>query len=313
MAVANNADDYANARLNIFFPGVTPDLDGQCVSLVKWFMAEMSQVPNPQAARGDARYVGQTLVNQGHATEVEWASRKRGDIVCYEYGTYGHIGVYLSGNRVFEENVNMPGTTKKLVDGAYVYSSRIGAESESWRTGKNPHIYRLKTYVEGGGMEPSSEDDVNNIYLRLLRRMPESGAAGPRIGKSFRTNFYEVGDSAEGTSVNKQLTMNTDDLNNLMGELGVPTPANPNDIEFHLNQHHGIWNQSFYDLIKRPDRIRIPDLQKEIADLKKQLAEAGSGGVDPETKAKIDEINTTTKSTNEMVKYNKDLLTRVFK
>src|SRR5687768_5742600 len=105
--VANNADDYATARLNQFFSGVVPSLDGQCVSLVKWFMAEMSEVPNPQAPRGDARYVGKTLVNQGHATEVSYANRKRGDIVCYEYGVYGHIGVQLSGGRIFEQNVNL--------------------------------------------------------------------------------------------------------------------------------------------------------------------------------------------------------------
>lgn len=144
--VAPNADDYAAPRQNIFFPGVVPSLDGQCVSLAKWFMAEMSEVPNPQAARGDARYVGKTLVAQGHAVEVPYDQRRRGDIVCLEYGLYGHIYVQLSGGRVFEENVNWPGVASKIVDGARVYASRIGSDSESWR--HDAHVYRLKTYKE---------------------------------------------------------------------------------------------------------------------------------------------------------------------
>lgn len=157
MAAANNADDYASSRINIFFPGIEPSLDGQCVSLAKWFMAEMTNVPNPQAARGDARYVGKTLVAQGHAVEVPYDQRKRGDLVCYETGQYGHIGVILSGNRTFEENVNWPGTSAKIVDGSYVYASRIGSMAEPWRQAMNMHIYRLNTYREGASViEPQT-------------------------------------------------------------------------------------------------------------------------------------------------------------
>lgn len=162
MAVAVNADEYAAPRQNWFFPGVTPDLDGQCVSLVKWFMQDMSKVPNPQAARGDARYVGKTLVSQGHAIEVPYSERRRGDIICYEYGTYGHIAVQLSGSRVFEQNINIGGVSSKVVAGARVYASRIGSETESWR--HDAHIYRLKTYTEGSNM-PSI---INNEQARIL-------------------------------------------------------------------------------------------------------------------------------------------------
>lgn len=164
MAVALNADLYTKGRLNIFFPGVVPSLDGQCVSLVKWFMQEMSGVPNPQAARGDARYVGKALVAQGHATEVPYSQRRRGDIICYEYGTYGHIAVQLSGGRVFEQNVNMGGVASKIVDGSRVYASRIGSETEAWRTGKNVHIYRLKTYKEGEPIVKPTKSEVGNMF-----------------------------------------------------------------------------------------------------------------------------------------------------
>jgi hypothetical protein len=163
--VANNADDYAASRLNIFFPGVIPELDGQCVSLAKWFLAEMTSVPNPQAARGDARYVGKTLVAQGHAIEVPYEQRQRGDIICLEYGVYGHIYVQLSGGRVFEENVNWSGVASKIVDGARVYASRIGSEAEAWR--HDFHAYRIKSYNEKGNTMPIDKNKLTKGIVAL--------------------------------------------------------------------------------------------------------------------------------------------------
>jgi hypothetical protein len=167
MAVASNADEYVVGRINIFFPANnnTPNdgnLTGQCVTLLKWFFAEMcDNFPSPFAARGDARYVGQTLVAQGLAVEVPYSERRRGDVICYEFGQYGHIASQLSGGRVFEENVNWSGVARRLVDGAYVYASRIGNENESWRADKNPHVYRLKGYNEGGnGMSTIATSDI---------------------------------------------------------------------------------------------------------------------------------------------------------
>lgn len=328
MAVAANADDYANDRLNIFFPGLTPDLDGQCVSLVKWFMQEMSNVPDPQAARGDARYVGQTLVNQGHAVEINWADRKRGDIVCYEYGTYGHIGVILSGNRTFEENVNWSGVASKTVDGATVYASRIGDMAEAWRTGKNPHIYRLNTYTEGDPMGVPTEAEIRSQFMRFAGieptakqitdyQKPENGW-GALNGDLLQYNF------------DRNPPMNTGDLTNLFGELGITNPVNDNDIEYHMNQNKGGWNHAFYDLVKRTDRERTTadanfvedcavgtlghtavgdvDLQNNVGGYKSAVlrtfvnypeaqafrakaAAGGSGGIDQATKDEIDNTN----------------------
>lgn len=152
--VATNADLYAEPRQNAFFKTIYPSLEGQCVTLVKCFMEDMTSVPNPHAARGDAKLVGKTLVAQGHAVEVPFSERKRGDLICYEYGEYGHIAVQLSGGRVFEQNVNLGGVQSKIVDGQRVYASRIGSENEAWRVGKNPHAYRIKTYSEGNNMTP---------------------------------------------------------------------------------------------------------------------------------------------------------------
>lgn len=172
--VAANADDYANSRVGIFFPGVTRDLDGQCVSLVKWFMAEMSEVPNPQAARGDARQVGHTLVSQGHAIEVPYVQRRRGDIITYENGVFGHIGIVLSGNRTFEENVNLGGAARRVITiggrSWNVYASRIGSLAEEWR--RDEHVYRLKTYNEGEDMATIAEltRDLANATAAAERR-----------------------------------------------------------------------------------------------------------------------------------------------
>lgn len=135
-------------------------------------MEDMTSVPNPHAARGDAKLVGKTLVAQGHAIEVPYAQRKRGDVICYEYGEYGHIATQLSGGRVFEQNVNLGGVQSKIVDGQRVYASRIGSENEAWRVGKNPHVYRIKSYNEGVFM---NEEDLR--YLHILGTGAEPGKA----------------------------------------------------------------------------------------------------------------------------------------
>jgi hypothetical protein len=176
--VAANADDYAVARQNIFFPAnnetnADGNLTGQCVTLVKWFFAEMCDgFPRPFAARGDARYVGKNLVAQGLADEVPYAQRRRGDIICLEYGTYGHIYVELGGGRVFEENVNIGGVARRVVDGAYVYASRIGSDSESWRGADNPHAYRLKSYKEGGTMAKFTKEQEQTAALMATGSIP---------------------------------------------------------------------------------------------------------------------------------------------
>lgn len=198
--VAANADDYANGRLNIFFPGITPDLNGQCVSLVKWFLQDMTGVPDPQAARGDARYVGQTLVAQGYAVEVPYAERRRGDVICYEYGTFGHIGVVLSGDRTFEENVNWPGVASEVVDGAIVYASRIGSLSESWR--HDQHIYRINSYTEG--VPPVANATMQEqFYLTspdgsrqdIFVRMSDNSLWQKYFGKNGWSDWTQIGEA----------------------------------------------------------------------------------------------------------------------
>lgn len=196
MAVDVNADAYTVGRVGHFFTAnnQTPadgNLTGQCVTLVKWFLAQMTSVPDAFAARGDARYVGRNLVAQGHAVAVPWDQRLRGDIICYEYGTYGHIAVQLSGGRVFESNVNWPGVASKIVDGDRVFASRIGNEQEAWR--HDAHVYRIKSYNEGGEKPPMpaqniSPGEVDNL-LGLMWGV-QTDPKGPGYNATDRGNDH---------------------------------------------------------------------------------------------------------------------------
>lgn len=199
MATNSNADEYANQRVGIYFPGVIWQLDGQCVSLAKWFMGEMSQVPDWNSARGDARYVGQTLVRQGHAYEVSRAEAKRGDLVIWEYGQYGHIAVLLSGWRIFQQNANVPGVASKIVDGSRVYASSIVPIYNSLG-GVAPKFYRLKTYVENVKKEETTMviQNAENWYSRcnlthwfIRGRELDRAVFAQFVGKEFLT-FVEV-------------------------------------------------------------------------------------------------------------------------
>lgn len=251
--IAATADQYAATRVGIFFPAhnQTPadgNLTGQCVTLNKWFLAEMTDVPAPFSARGDARYVGDTLVNQGHAVEVPFDQRKPGDFVVYKYGTYGHIGVLLSGDRLFEQNVNVAGVSRRLVDGAYVYSARIGSLNESWRSVR-PNIYRIKNYTEGDMPIPNAD----NYYARYRKAMRY--IRGRDMDRSeFNANF--VGNS---------------DLRMLEAMLDSPeADAQLDYANWGRTAKNDKWDQQIYGL-----QAQVKAKQAEIDSLKKQLEANG--------------------------------------
>lgn len=163
MASKPNALLWAQSNLNKFFRGNPASLTGQCVSLVKWFLQDMTSVPDPQSARGHAKDFGETLVRQGHAKRVSSLLRKRGDIAVWplDGGGYGHIGILVDRNTVFEENVGLVGTKSKLVSGVMVYASRLDPVKAFWRKG-SPVFYRVKTYKEAAPYKVK----YNNTNLR---------------------------------------------------------------------------------------------------------------------------------------------------
>lgn len=207
MAVAANADDYTNGRLNIFFTGFPAQFTGQCVSLVKWFLQDMTSVPNPQSARGHAKDFGDSLVNQGHATVVQ--TPQRGDIVVWKNmgGGYGHIAVVLSGNRVFEENIHVVGVSSEVVDGTTVYASRIGALNESWRAGPAT-FYRVKTYSEGGDMSTIIQNTdawrsrCNKTHW-LIRGRELGKTFNNYVNKEFLSFVEDCSDDPEAVAVQR--------------------------------------------------------------------------------------------------------------
>lgn len=237
--VAANAEDYANARLNIFFPGVVPSLDGQCVSLNKWFLQEMTDVPDPQAARGDARYVGNTLVNQGHATRVPYEQRRRGDFAVFEYGTYGHIGVLLDQDRIFEQNVNVAGVARRLISDSsgswYVYASRIGRLSESWRPVRAT-IYRINSYKESNMPDINIVDrgGLEIIWKLALDRVPTDAEYKNFVGKPWPVVLFTAYTSEEYKNRYAGLVKNWDivthqvpKLEQRIRDLEAANPATP--------------------------------------------------------------------------------------
>lgn len=207
MAVAANADDYTNGRLNIFFTGFPAQFTGQCVSLVKWFLQDMTSVPNPQSARGHAKDFGDSLVKQGHATVVR--TPRRGDIGVGKDmgGGYGHIWVVLSGDRVFEENIHIAGLASQIVDGDTVYASRIGGRYESWRTGRIVY-YRIKTYNEGEDMSTIIQNTdawrgrCNKTHW-LIRGRELGETFNNYVGKEFLSFVEDCSDDPEAVAVQR--------------------------------------------------------------------------------------------------------------
>jgi hypothetical protein len=84
-----------------------PDLNGQCVTLTKALM-EFLGVPNPYAARGNARDAGDTYIRQGIGTEGKgWLTILVNRDMGYIGGVrYGHIWIDLQGEANYESNGN---------------------------------------------------------------------------------------------------------------------------------------------------------------------------------------------------------------
>jgi len=275
--IAANADDYAAPRVGIFFPAnnntsADGNLTGQCVTLIKWFMAEMSDVPSPFAARGDARYVGKRLVAEGLADEVPYSQRKRGDIITNEYGTYGHIYVQLSGGRVFEENANAGGAARRVLkDGTVVYAARIGSENESFR--RDVHVYRLRSYKEQGSDQMIIQD-ADNWYGRCnkthwLTRNRELGRDVFKqfVGMEFLTFVEICSDDPEADLVQRYQQVGATAVNDK-------------------------WDQQIYNLQdavnalkSRPSAEELQAVKDQAASLTSQLESAKKAGEEAQKRA----------------------------
>jgi hypothetical protein len=148
--------DWAQARQNITFVNL-PDrsLDGQCVTLIKAFLAECcDNISEPYSARGNAIDYGFTLNEQGYTDSVYSNILLPGDILVYHTNSqYGHIALYIGNNQIFEENCQLAPATL-----AYngTMTSRIGTYRQA------NFIYRLKKqYYNEDNKE---ENNMRKIY-----------------------------------------------------------------------------------------------------------------------------------------------------
>lgn len=285
MAVNKNADDYANARVGIFFPASsTPwpgtskdgDLTGQCVTLNKWFLAEMCKVPGAFDARGHARSVGRTLVAQGHAYEVSRAEAKRGDFVVYEYGEYGHIAVLCSGGNIFQENAQVPGVASRIVAGSRVYAATI-VPMYNTLGGVAPRFYRIKTYVENeqkesGLMIIQNQENwyqrCNGTHQWIRGRVLDRAVFNGFVGQDFLKFVEACEDDPEAVATLAALKV---------GQLAVKDN----------------WQKQIYDLQaqlkamgSRPTQAQLDALTKQVTELKTSADTANKKADEAEAKAK---------------------------
>lgn len=97
--------DFLNAQVGQRVNSKAGVYNGQCVSLIKALL-EFLGVPNPYAARGDAKDVGDTLLRQGIADNAHgWL------MVCVNQSMgvidgvrYGHIWLDLANEGNYEQN-----------------------------------------------------------------------------------------------------------------------------------------------------------------------------------------------------------------
>ena len=73
---------------------------GQCVSLVQQYLIQVYNIPFK--ARGHAKNFGENLVKEGLAFKVDKA--RYGDLVVFETGEYGHIGITIDDKKMYDQN-----------------------------------------------------------------------------------------------------------------------------------------------------------------------------------------------------------------
>ncbi len=106
---------FLNSKVNTVVPHPgNYDLRGQCVTLIKALM-EFLGVPNPYAARGDAKDAGDAYIRQGLGKPgTGWLTIVVNKDMGYINGVrYGHIWINLAGESNYESNGNRALVTTK--------------------------------------------------------------------------------------------------------------------------------------------------------------------------------------------------------
>lgn len=212
--------------------------NGQCVSLIKALL-EFLGAPNPYAARGNARDVGDTLVRQGIAGNSKgWLNVCiNRDMGLIDGVRYGHIWLDLNGETNFEQNGSRALRTTK--------GTRPLSQAQQ--------IVNLDQYISEGDNGIMNDEDAKEVYRAGLHREPENDQVWRgNVGK----RFAEVARSLRGSQ--EWLTQN-----HMIAFFGQ-REQQLNDARNQLNQANEALKVALDNDAK--DKQAIADAQKQAQD-----------------------------------------------
>lgn len=135
---------------------------GQCVSLVQQYLLECYDIP--VKTRGNAIDFGDSLVKEGYARKVDKA--EYGDLIVFETGEYGHIGIYIDKNKMYDQNNGTHDSYKagySMIFNVYKRYYRI-IKKEEWTAGD----YEL-LFSKAVRKTPNCDNDKNIQIVGLLK------------------------------------------------------------------------------------------------------------------------------------------------
>lgn len=236
------------------------DYDGQCVTLIKALL-EFLGVPNPYAARGNAKDVGDALIRQGIG--VNGKGSKLTIVINKDMGLidgirYGHIWVDLTNLANYESNgswaLHVTKNTRPITQGQ--------------------QFINLDQWIgEGKKMEVFTEAARQDINVILFGY--DKGWFKGFIGGEYKTAIYAIKDSPEYRA---EQFVNKGDLTNYLGR--VPTVEECNEFQITLGQGvdralpgRGVTHKNaVYNLMKTGRFV----VSNKTAELTKQLGEANA-------------------------------------
>lgn len=168
-------------------PAPNQDLSGQCVTGIKVLM-DFLGVPNPYAARGNAKDVGDTLIRQGIGTAGRgWLTVVVNRDMGYIGGVhYGHIWIDLLNEANYESNgaraLYMTKNTRPLSQGQ--------------------QFINLDQWVRGDD-DVMNDEDAKELYRLGLHREPENDQVWRNwVGRRFAEGARAFRGSNEWLSQN---------------------------------------------------------------------------------------------------------------
>ena len=156
-----------------------PNLDGQCVALIKALM-EFLGVPDPYAARGNAKDCGDTYIRQGIGTAgTGWLT------ICVNRsmgGGYGHIWADIKDTANFEQNGAWALHTTKNT--RPIQQAQQFVNFDKWITTTNPPTGG--TGMNERGMSPAF---IRRTYYMVANANPSQAEVDFHMAKSNPESF----------------------------------------------------------------------------------------------------------------------------